>query len=79
LPWFETVRTVEQQLAQWYGGGKLRPWRGGAAAAITLYRLGRIEDALALFDAPEPKTANPYAVTTGRCVQRWLKEQLERR
>lgn len=81
LPWFDRVNTLEEQLAHWYGGGVAKPWRSShpLERAVTLYRLGRPEEALALFDAPVPKTANPYTVTTGRCVQRWLKEQLERR
>jgi hypothetical protein len=43
---------------------------------VTLYRLGALEEALALFEAPVPKTAIPDLVAAGRCMQRWLEVQL---
>ena len=76
LPWFEKQRSLEDQ-AKGYGRGGSRPWRSPSLAplAITLYRLGAIEEALGLFEAPVPKTAIPSLVTDCRCVQRWLNER----
>jgi hypothetical protein len=81
LPWFDGVNTLEEQAAHWYGRGARKPWRGPYAAelAVTLYRMGELDEALALFDPPAPKTVIPFVLTSGRCVQRWLQEQLERR
>lgn len=79
LPWFEDRRSLDDQ-AKFNGRGQPGGWRGPHAPylAITLYRLGAIEEALALFDAPVPKTAIPSLVIKCRCVQRWLLDQKER-
>jgi len=76
LPWFDQVRSLEDQ-AKWYGRGGGQPWRTAnlPALAVTLFRLGALEEALVLFDAPEPRTAIPSLVVSGRCVQRWLEGQ----
>jgi len=78
LPWFDKVRSLEEQASNWY-------YRGAKVAlgktanlpelAVTLYRLGALDEALALFDAPAPRTANEEMVTEARCVQRWLQDQ----
>jgi hypothetical protein len=77
VPWFDQVRTLEDQASKWYGRGTRQPWRKPnlAALAVTLARLGSIDEALALFEAPVPKTAIPALVAEGKCVQRWLKSQ----
>jgi hypothetical protein len=77
VPWFDRVRTLEEQASNWYGRGTRQPWRKSnlAALAVTLFRLGSIDEALALFDAPVPKTAIPALVAEGKCVQRWLKSK----
>jgi hypothetical protein len=92
LPWFDTVRTIEDQAAQWYdrGGasqwrssesplGRVSPWRSSSilGLAATLYRMGEFAEARALFDAPVPKTANPRLLAQGRCVQQWLNGEAE--
>lgn len=91
LPWFDTVRTVEDQAERWYGRGnsslwrssdhplgRVSPWRSSIVElAVTLYRMGEFAEARALFEAPVPKTANPHFVNQGRCVQRWLERQAE--
>lgn len=92
LPWFDTVRTVEDQAARWYGRanaslwrssesplGRVSPWRrsGIVRLAASLYRMGELAEARALFEAPVPKTANPSLVNEGRCVQRWLDAQVK--
>jgi hypothetical protein len=78
LPWFDRVRSVEDQAAKWYGRyWDKSPWRNPilAALAVTLYRLGEIEEALALFEAPERKTTSPLLIAECRCVKRWLEAQ----
>ena len=74
IPWFERVQSLEDEALTWYGRGTTRPWRKPnlAALAVTLFRLGALEEALALFEEPVPKTALPTLVAEGRCVQRWL-------
>ncbi len=80
LPWFDKVRTLEDQAAKWYGRGAPKQWRNPSleALAVTLYRLGELDEALALFDEPPPKTAIPSHVASCRCVQRWLEAQARR-
>lgn len=77
LPWFDQFETLEDQAAKRYGRGGARAWRNPDVPplAITLYRLGEIDEAMALFDAPIPKTAIPNLVAKCKCVQRWLQEQ----
>jgi hypothetical protein len=61
-----------------YGRGTPRPWRKPnlTVLAVTLYRLGALEEALGLFEEPVPKTAIPTLVAEGKCVQRWLQDQV---
>lgn len=76
LPWFDKVRTPEDQAARWYGRGTQRPWLGNMTVLpITLYRIGELAEALALFEAPVPKTANPVFVARAKCVQLWLQQR----
>ena len=78
IPWLERVRSLEDEATHWYGrAATAKPWRNPnlAALAVTLYRLGERDEALALFEAPVPKTAIPTLVAEGRCVQRWLQSQ----
>ena len=80
LPWFDRVRAVEDQAARWYGRyNDKSPWRSPSlpALAVTLYRLGELDEALALFAAPERKTTQPNYVAKCRCVERWLKAQAQ--
>jgi len=78
LPWFDRVRSIEDQAAKWYGRyWDKNPWRNTRLPelAVTLYRLGEVEEALKLFEAPERKTTPPRLVAECRCVERWLKAQ----
>jgi len=78
VPWFDRVRSVKDQAAKWYGRHSTEgPWRNSnlPALAVTLYRLGELDEALALFAAPERKTSIPNYVAKCRCVERWLKDQ----
>lgn len=79
IPWFDRVQSLEDQATHWYfRTATAQPWRKPnlTALAVTLYRLGQAEEALALFEAPVPKTTIATLVIEGRCVQRWLKEQV---
>jgi hypothetical protein len=78
IPWFDRIQSLEDQAELWhYRTATAGPWRRSDLVdlAVTLYRLGALDEALALFDAPAPKTAIPNVVVGGRCVQGWLEEQ----
>jgi hypothetical protein len=78
VPWFDRVRSVEDQAAKWYGRYSTDgPWRNSSlpALAVTLYRLGELDEALALFTEPERKTGIASYVAKCRCVEHWLKDQ----
>lgn len=77
LPWFDQFGTLEDQAAKLYGRAGGGGWRSPniPPLAITLYRLNEIDEALALFDSPIPRTAIPGLVAKCKCVQRWLQEQ----
>ena len=81
LPWFSKVTTLEDEALFWYGRGKLGTWNKGnlAALAVTLCRLGELDEALGMFDEPIPRMAEPVMVEMARCVQRWLEEQKRQR
>jgi hypothetical protein len=76
LPWFSKVTTLEDQARHWYSGAR-GTWKNGnlAALVVTLCRLGKLDEALALFDEPIPRTAFPVTIESARCVQRWLEDQ----
>jgi hypothetical protein len=78
IPWFDRIQSLEDQASHWYfRSATAQPWRKPnlTALAVTLYRLAALDEALALFEAPVPKTSNPTLVAEGRCVQRWLRDQ----
>lgn len=77
IPWLERVRSLEDEASNWYGRGTTGSWRKPnlTVLAVTLFRLGALQEALALFEEPVPRTAIPTLVTEGRCVQRWLQDQ----
>lgn len=77
IPWFERIESLEDEASMQYGRGTTGSWRKPnlTVLAVTLFRLGALEEALALFDEPVPKTAIPALVTEGRCVQKWLQDQ----
>ena len=79
IPWFERVRSLEDEASIWYGRGTIGSWSKPnlVVLAVTLFRLGALEEALGLFDEPVPKMARPMLVTEGRCVQRWLQDQIK--
>lgn len=77
IPWFDRVRTLEQQAEKWFGRWAYVGWSSPnlGALAMTLYRLGELDEALAIFDAPMRRTANPDYVASLRCLEAWLREQ----
>ena len=77
VPWFDRVRSLEDQASKWYYRETPGRWKSpnNPALAVTLYRLGELDEALALFDEPVPKTAVPRFVAKNRCVLRWLQER----
>ena len=80
IPWFERVRSLEDEASKWYGRGTTGSWSKPnlTVLAMTLFRLGALDEALALFEEPVPRTAIPTLVVEGRCVQRWLQDQKSR-
>lgn len=75
IPWFERIKSLEDEASLWFGrSATAAPWRKPnlSALAITLFRMGELDEALALYEAPPPKTYMERALPEGRCVQRWL-------
>lgn len=67
LPWFDKTRTLEQQAEDWYARSTYHNVRAYNAItlmglALTLYRMGEIEEACEVLRKPVPKTANPLWV-----------------
>ena len=81
LPWFAKVTTVEEQARYWHWRGTTGTWKKAdlAELVVTLYRLGELDEALALFSEPIPRTANPVMVEKARCIQSWVEEQIRQR
>lgn len=77
LPWFDKVRTLEQQAADWYnrkGALTVRGYHGGSLVklALTLYRMGEREEACRILAKPVPRTAIPSSVADVARVRDWL-------
>ena len=74
LPYFDRVRTLEEQAAHWYGRGSQKGWHGQSliGLAVTLYRMGQVEEACAELSRPTPKTAIPSSVAGVQSVRQWL-------
>jgi hypothetical protein len=77
LPWFDKVRTLEEQASNWFGRHSLmRPGYYGpgiVALALTLYRMGEFEEAWAAVNKPVPRTAIATSVRDVACVRDWLR------
>lgn len=76
LPWFDKVRTLEEQARNWYGRhtemrGYYSPSMVGLA--LTLYRMGELEEACAVLRKPVPKTAIAQNVENVARVREWLR------
>lgn len=78
LPWFDRVRTLEQQAEHWYGRRTVLSERGYngpslIGLALTLCRLGEIGEACEVLRKPVPKTAIQASVRAVSRVRAWLK------
>jgi hypothetical protein len=70
---------LEEQAEHWYFRyATAQPWKKKnlPALVVTLYRLSALDEALALFDAPVPRTAKESMVAEARCVERWLRDRV---
>lgn len=79
LPWFDEFSSLEQQATQWYGRG-IENSRGYYAPgliglALTLYRMGEIDEALSVLAKPVPKLAIRSWVAKVVRVRDWLLAQ----
>lgn len=75
LPWFDKVRTLEEQASQWFARGTTSPGYFSPSMiglALTLYRMGELEEACETLRKPVPKTAIPANVRKVATVRRWL-------
>jgi len=77
LPWFDRVRTLEQQAECWFVRKTALTSRGYhglslVGLALTLYRMGKLEEAREVVRKPVPKTAIPANVRWVTKVREWL-------
>jgi hypothetical protein len=76
VPWFDKVRTLEEQAANWYGrySEVTRDYHAPSmiGLSLTLYRMGELAEACAVLNKPVPKTAIPENVRTVAVVRQWL-------
>lgn len=75
LPWFDKVRTLEDQASQWFARGTTS--RGYYSPsmiglALTLFRMGELDEACETLRKPVPKTAIPASVKKVGTVRKWL-------
>ncbi len=72
-PFFARVRTLEDQAAKWFGRGRSKPWHVGSRIhlALTLYRLGEVQEACDALRNP-PKLTPPYWLADIESVRTWL-------
>ena len=78
IPWFDRVQTLEDQADLWYGrASTVHSWSTGKMfeLAVTLYRMGAVDEALALFETPVRRTEVAQMLARGRCLQRWMLDQ----
>jgi hypothetical protein len=77
IPWFDRVRTLEEQAANWYGRSTALSSRGYHSQslirlALTLFRMGELQEACDVLRKPVPKTAHPKWVEDVGRVRAWL-------
>ena len=77
LPWFDRVRSLEDQAKNWYARETALTSRGYfgpslVGLALTLYRMGEVEEACRVLRKPVPKTAIPTNVEKVSRVRDWL-------
>lgn len=77
LPWFDRVRTLEDQAEIWFRRSIAHstPSYYGyplVQLALTLYRMGEVEEACALVRRPPPRTALPDMIAKVSRTSEWL-------
>lgn len=77
LPWFDRVRTPEQQAENWFGRRTALTVRGYhgrslVGLALTLYRMGEIDEASEVLRKPVPRTAVEAGVRHVARAREWL-------
>jgi hypothetical protein len=77
LPWFDRVRTLEEQAELWCdrkGALTSRGYHGFSLIrlALTLYRMGEIGEACEVLRKPVPKTAIESSVRSVARLREWL-------
>lgn len=77
LPWFDRVRTLEEQADNWFnrrGALSSRGYHGPSLVglALTLYRMGETAEACDVLRKPIPKTAIPASVEMVAKAREWL-------
>lgn len=75
LPWFDRFRTLEEQAVRWYGRGiEGRGYYapGLIGLALTLYRMGEVDEALKVLAKPVPKLAIASWVKKVVRVRDWI-------
>lgn len=73
LPYFDRVRSLEDQLKHWRGGGAGSKWStNNIDLAVLFYRMGRLDEAREVISRPIPKTGNLAWVDRVHDVRRWL-------
>ena len=72
--YFERVNSLEEQAANWYGrfGGRGRHLPSQIRLAITLYRMGELDEARSVIMEPLAKRAPASGVEEVMRVRRWL-------
>lgn len=73
LPYFDRVKSLEDQLLHWHGGGAGSKWStSNIFLAVLFYRMGRLDEAREVISRPIPKTGNLAWVDRVHDVRRWL-------
>lgn len=77
LPWFDRVRTLEEQAENWFdrrGALTARGYHGPSLVglALTLYRMGETREACEVLQKPVPRTAIPASVQSVARVREWM-------
>lgn len=77
LPWFDRVGTLEEQGDNWFGRKTAltaRSYHGPSliGLALTLYRMGELQEACEVLRKPVPKTAIQASVEKVARLREWL-------
>ncbi len=77
LPWFDRVRTLEEQAENWCARKTVlmdRSYHGRSLVhlALTLYRMGEVREACDVLRKPVPRTAIESSVRDVAKVRKWL-------